>query len=147
MIAEIRTSIFELEARPASRPNLSAAFLNLVDQVLAESGVEPSVVIDGPLSDVVTPELGDDLLATTRELLTNVVRHSRATRVDIRVDVGAQTIALEVHDDGCGFAAGGEGAGHGLVNARARAETWGGDTVAENAAGGGACITWRVPRP
>ena len=147
VIAEIRTSIFDLEVRPAALPNLSAAILNLVDETLRYSGVEPNVTIEGPLSERVDPELGQDLLATTRELLTNVIRHAHATRVEVRVEVGADLV-LEIRDDGRGFArTSTRPGGRGLLNAKARANAWGGDTAVADHGTGGTSARWRVPLP
>ncbi len=147
VISEIRSSIFELEARPASRPNLSAAILNLVDDVLRNSGVEPFVAIEGPLTERVGPDLGEELLAATRELLTNVVRHAQATRATVRIEVGT-ALVLQVCDDGLGIdPARPTRSGHGLGNARVRAAAWGGDAEVVPAPGGGTVGTWRVPLP
>jgi len=145
VIAEIRTSIFDLEARPASRPNLSAAVLDLVDRVVRDSNVEPTVVIEGPLHERVAPELGEDLLATTRELLTNVVRHANARRVEVRIDV-TDDLLLEVHDDGIGISLEREPQrGHGIANACARASARGGHATVTAHHEGGTIATWRVP--
>jgi signal transduction histidine kinase len=38
-----------------------------------------------------------------QEILTNVARHSRATRVDIDLEIGAEHVALEVADNGVGI--------------------------------------------
>ena len=38
-----------------------------------------------------------------QEILTNVARHSRATRVDIELEVGAEHVALDVADNGVGI--------------------------------------------
>jgi signal transduction histidine kinase len=145
VIAEIRTSIFELEARPAARPNLSAAVLDLVDRVVRDSDVEPTVVIEGPLHARVAPDLGEDLLATSRELLTNVVRHAEASRVEVRIDV-TDDLVLEVRDDGVGISPEGESRqGHGIANASARASARGGCATVTAHPDGGTVATWRVP--
>lgn len=147
VIAEIRASIFDLEARPASRPNLSAAILDLVDRVMRDSNVEPTVAIEGPLHQRVAPELGEDLLATSRELLTNVVRHANAGRVEVRIDV-TDDLVLEVRDDGCGIPPdGGTRPGRGIANARARASARGGRATVVVHPQGGTIATWRVPLP
>jgi signal transduction histidine kinase len=147
VIAEIRTSIFDLEARPASRPNLSAAILNLVDRVVRDSDLEPTVAIEGPLHQRVAPELGEDLLATSRELLTNVVRHANARHVEVRIDV-TDDLVLEVRDDGCGILPDCETRpGRGIANARARASVRGGHATVVAHPEGGTIATWRVPLP
>jgi signal transduction histidine kinase len=146
VIAEIRSSIFDLETRPAGRPNLSAALLDLVDETLRNSGVEPNVTIEGPLSERVRADLGEDLLATTRELLSNVVRHAHASQVEVRIEVGSELV-LEVHDDGAGFAPAPGRSGHGLANAHARASAWSGASTVEGHTVVGTVAIWRVPLP
>lgn len=69
-----------------------------------------------------------DLLRLLQEALTNVLRHSRATRVDIVLHADAGRLRLRVRDDGCGLPpsltgpdARGATPGLGLRSMRARA--------------------------
>lgn len=55
----------------------------------------PNVTMEEPWSTVV--------FRITQESLTNVVRHAGATRVDISLSVDAETIHLQIRDDGCDF--------------------------------------------
>ena len=68
-------------------------------------GFEPTVLFEGAV-DTVTPEpVATDLLATLREALSNVARHSEASRVDVVVTVDADDgghLVLRVTDDGVG---------------------------------------------
>jgi signal transduction histidine kinase len=58
------------------------------------------------------------------EALTNVARHARATRCDIRLGVRDGSLVLEICDDGSGGAAPGKGTG--LASIRDRATELGG---------------------
>ncbi len=58
------------------------------------------------------------------EVLTNVARHARATRCDIRLGISDGSFEMEIHDDGSGGAAPGKGAG--LASIRDRATELGG---------------------
>jgi nitrate/nitrite-specific signal transduction histidine kinase len=144
-IAEIRNAIFGLEARPADRPNHSAALLALIDEVTQPAGLEPTVRIDGPLNSLLSPALGEELLTVAGEALVNVVRHAQARHVNVSVQVGARDLVLRVLDDGRGPRGGG-GAGHGLANLEARARRLGGScqlSVTDE----GTSLEWRVPLP
>ena len=58
------------------------------------------------------------------EVLTNVARHARATRCDIRLGISDGSFEMEISDDGSGGAAPGKGAG--LASIRDRATELGG---------------------
>nr|WP_051807112.1 histidine kinase [Streptomyces sp. NRRL F-2664] len=64
-----------------------------------------------------------------QEALTNVVKHARAERVQVRLHHGAREVAVTVTDDGRGPAVGGAGGGHGLIGIRERAAAHGGAAV------------------
>ncbi len=81
-----------------------------------------------------------------QEAMTNVVRHARARRctVDLQLDGGSGVLRLEVEDDGRGL---GErrGAGVGLHSMRERAEELGGTLVVEPAPAGGTVVRAELP--
>ena len=47
--------------------------------------------------------VGIMLYRSVRELLTNVIKHARATKVDVIIDAQDETLKLTVRDDGIGF--------------------------------------------
>jgi signal transduction histidine kinase len=49
------------------------------------------------------PDLALAIYRIAQEALTNVVKHARATRVQVRLALSAASVRLDVHDDGCGF--------------------------------------------
>jgi signal transduction histidine kinase len=61
-----------------------------------------------------------------QEALTNVVKHARATRVEVLVRFGPDHLELVVTDDGRGAGGGPPAGGHGLVGMRERAALFGG---------------------
>jgi signal transduction histidine kinase len=56
----------------------------------------------GPVDSAIESALADHLLATLRELLSNVTKHARATAVDIYLRVGVD-VSLAVIDNGVGI--------------------------------------------
>ena len=149
VIAEIRSTIFDLERRPTERPLLAASLLGVIDEIVRPAGIEPTIRIngriDGRASGPIEPSLGDDLLAVLRESLANVVRHAGADHVDVTVHAGDHLSVLVV-DDGCGPGTT-SGSGRGLGNLTARAQARGGTFSIEAADGGGTAVSWTVPLP
>ncbi|WP_418057727.1 sensor histidine kinase [Pimelobacter simplex] len=95
------------------------------------------------------PDLGHDVevvvYRVAQEALTNVVRHARATRVDLSLLRLGQEVVLEVADDGCGFGgATADREGTGLVGMRDRAALVGG-TVEVYSGERGTTVRLRVP--
>ena len=84
-----------------------------------------------------------DLLMAVKEALNNIVRHAEATEVEFRMSVDDQGLAIDITDNGKGFAGG--GAGHGLKNLPARLLKLGGTCVVESRVGGGTTVKIRLP--
>jgi signal transduction histidine kinase len=148
-IRQIRSSIFELAGTAATSPGLRANILALVRELRPVVGFDVSVSFEGPIETAVPEAVGEHLLFTIRETLTNVGRHAKASRASVLVRAGTSALTLEVVDDGRGIqAAGGGGTtagGLGLVNLRRRAEKLGGEVTIGEPDDGGTSIVWRVP--
>ncbi len=68
-------------------------------------GFEPSVVAEWPHLDAAVegdPTLADDLVAVTRELVSNVARHAGAEAVRIIFSASEDRVEVRVEDDGIG---------------------------------------------
>ncbi|MEU4693468.1 histidine kinase [Actinoplanes sp. NPDC023714] len=131
-----RTALAEVrEAVTGYRASDFAGELENARAVLADAGIAVRVREDGRPVD-------DAFRWVLREGVTNVLRHSRATRCDIIVGTGTLTIA----DDGVGGAgADFTGPGNGLRGLTERLSAAGGTLVAGPSAGGGWELTARIP--
>jgi signal transduction histidine kinase len=108
------------EEEPAS-PRAPAPTLSEVEALVGrvgEAGLPTTLTVTGERG-AVSP--GVDLAAyrIVQEALTNCLRHSAATRADVGISYGSDTVAVEVTDDGRGPARG-ETPGHGLDGMRER---------------------------
>ncbi|HTP13516.1 MAG TPA: ATP-binding protein, partial [Bacteroidota bacterium] len=72
-----------------------------------------------------------------KECLNNVVKHSRATEVTIRVDYGEGKFTMQIDDNGRGFTEEGITPGSGLQNLRARARLMNGEVTIDSKPGHG----------
>jgi len=143
-IREIRAVIFELSSSERGGSSCRARVLALVAEMASALGFEPKVRFDGPVDTIVGQELADHLLAALRELLSNVIRHAKATRVDVRIQAGLE-VTLTVEDDGVGVRPR-RRAGLGLANLAERARALGGTFSLEPDRARGVRAVWSVPR-
>jgi signal transduction histidine kinase len=87
------------------------------------------------------------LFRIAQEALTNVARHSHATRVTIELSQNNGRTNLKIVDNGRGFQSNGQTTrGLGLFGMRARAENAGGQLKLTASPGGGVSINASVPR-
>ncbi|HUP90814.1 MAG TPA: sensor histidine kinase [Solimonas sp.] len=97
------------------------------------------------------PDVETLVYRITQEALTNVMRHSEASEVEILLACGANTLRLQVRDDGCGFDAaelGGPdrvGVSAGVRGMRDRAELFGGRLEISSVAGQGTSVQLTLP--
>jgi signal transduction histidine kinase len=80
-----------------------------------------------------------------REILSNIVRHSEASIVQIQVDTNLNLIEVDVRDNGVGFTPN-IGSGRGLRNLASRARELGGDCTIESEPGRGTMVHWTANR-
>ncbi len=125
---QMREATFELHPAVLAGAGLTRALTQLADATAARSGIAVSAHIDEqPERDPTDPIL----FSVARELLSNVVRHSKATKATVTLEVDGLSRRLDVADDGVGMteqqATERLRAGHiGLASQRARIEAAGG---------------------
>lgn len=142
-IKDIRTAIFALgsgERKGAKR--FRDRVLDVVAEVTDSWVSPPRVTFAGPLDNVITDRLADDLVAVVRELLTNVAKHANARTVSLALDLGPTDIILTVTDDGIGIAE--PVSRSGLANIAERARLLGGECEVSTPSTGGTRVRWRA---
>jgi two-component system, NarL family, sensor histidine kinase DevS len=151
-IKDIRATIFALQARATDKPpGARARILAVVDEMSGPLGFAPSLRLSGPLDDLITGELSDQLLSALREALSNAARHARARRVDVTIDVGSDKqderryALLRVRDDGIGINDVKKRSG--LRNLAERARQFGGTMQVSAPPDGGTELEWKVALP
>jgi signal transduction histidine kinase len=145
---DLRRSIWDLRSRELEEFNLSNALSASGCQLGDGAGVKVKVETIGrvrPLPEVVE----ENLLRIGQEALTNIVKHSSATLAEIKLEFGAQTVVLEIKDNGKGFTPEncvGPNDGHfGLLGMKERARRFGGQLSLTSAPGNGTTIHVEIP--
>lgn len=148
-ISEIRTTIFSLHRQSEDGPqSLRGDIFAVIGEAARVLGFEPEITLVGPIDAVVPAHLNDDVLATLRESLSNVVRHAQADAVNVlvRVDMADKTLTIQVEDNGVGITPA-VNPGSGLRNTAARAAAAGGHATVARRQEPGTSFVWVVPLP
>jgi len=141
-IAQIRTVIFALSSRRAQdAPSIRHRMLDLASECGASMPKTPSVSFSGAVDLLVRDDLADDIIAVTREALTNIVKHAHAHNASVSLSTDGGQVVLEIMDDGVGLGASTRRSG--LANLESRATKRGGSFHISDDSGTRIC--WTVP--
>jgi PAS domain S-box-containing protein len=137
------------DLRPASLDHLGleAALRQFSRSAAAKFGLTVHFKARGFDSGRLPPAMETALYRVVQEAMTNVVRHARATQVDVLVERRDDRVVVMVEDDGVGFEPDRvERRDHfGLLGLRERAEALGGTLTLESAPGAGTTVVVEVP--
>lgn len=101
-----------------------------------------------PQPRALSPKVPFELVRISQEALSNVVKHSRATKVDIELAYKRQTLHFSVQDDGRGFIrthSNNRKCGFGLISMQERAERLGGKIIIDSKPGRGTRVAAVIP--
>ncbi len=116
----------------------------LVEELRA-AGLEVDARVEGK-AEPLPPALDLSAYRILQEATTNVLKHARARRVDIRVRYSETMLALDVRDDGAGDGSDpASSSGHGLIGMRERVALFGGQLRAGREPAGGFSVHARLP--
>ncbi len=147
-IRDIRNFIFGLRPQLEDGVDLVEGLASLADEFRVNTMVDVELHADREAHQVpLGPDRTLELLTISREALSNIARHARATRATIRLSGRPDGLDLEIADNGVGFDANApRSLGHqGLRNIRARAIGIGATPIVDSEVGAGTRIILRVP--
>lgn len=143
VVAQVRLSVQTLRTDVQASESLGAALNGLARHLGESSGIPIRVTVSERTARL-RPEIEAELLRIAQEAMTNAVRHSQATAIDVTCRVSAPAAEILVSDDGRGL---GEGRSdsYGLAIMRERAGLIDADLVIEAAEPHGTVVAVRVP--
>ncbi|HXD26546.1 MAG TPA: sensor histidine kinase [Propionibacteriaceae bacterium] len=145
---EVRSVVAALrDDEPPYRPSPSLTDLPDLIETVRITGLAVELKLPDDL-EAIPRQAGAAVYRITREALTNVVRHARASTASVQVDHHDGLVEVAIRDDGGGVGNGREphsGAGNGITGMRERAEALGGSLSAGPAQDGGFLVTARLP--
>jgi PAS domain S-box-containing protein len=144
VIREIRETIFDLNRPSGASQDVRQQVRATVAEAVERLGVVPQVTFRGPVEAAVSDRILSPLLAVLRESLLNIARHAHASHVEVVLMATAESVSLNVGDDGVGLPEE-VASGHGLPSMAERAAALRGDCVVSRRRPTGTLVQWRVP--
>lgn len=120
-----------------------------MEKFMRDTGIRVSLTASAKIDQSKTP-LRTALYRIALGALTNVARHSGASRVDVTIEVLEKLVVMTIKDDGKGFqvtkkAASRKKSRLGLISMRERAEMLGGTFQVESTTGGPTAVRVKIP--
>jgi signal transduction histidine kinase/ligand-binding sensor domain-containing protein len=143
-LADARQSIWALRSQDSGETTLPVRLRRMVESA-GGGELEARFSIFGAYRPL-PPGTEREILRMAQEAIHNVKKHAGAKHLSVQLEYGPQEIALEVRDDGQGFATDSTPApGHyGLTGMRERAATIGGTLEVTSEPGGGTVVRLRA---
>ncbi|HEX7418346.1 MAG TPA: GAF domain-containing sensor histidine kinase [Thermoanaerobaculia bacterium] len=145
--AEVREGIVGLRTLPDADQGVAEALRNYLNQWKEQSGISAELVVDDDMR--VPPSVELQLIRIVQEALTNVRKHSKASRASVSLVRDGQHLIVTVADDGVGFDPAAKTRAEfprfGLATMRERAETVGGTVSISSSRGSGTTVRFELP--
>ncbi|MEJ0089857.1 MAG: histidine kinase [Limisphaerales bacterium] len=126
---EVRQSVWDLRRLVQEQFDLASALLENARRITSTTSIHVDLKTKGEVCAL--PEIiEENFLRISHEALTNVIKHSGATSVNIQLEFESRQVTLTIHDNGRGFVqqdAAGPNEGHfGLLGISERVKRLGG---------------------
>ncbi len=150
LLAETRRLIMGLRPSVLDDLGLGPAIEWYAETVMVDRDAGVAVIVDAP-HERMPGHLEVALFRITQEALNNVAKHSRASKVSVRLRRDGEDVELSIEDDGVGFDVdaamerAAESGGVGLAGMQERVALLGGSMKIASEAGTGTVILVQVP--
>lgn len=142
IIAEVRRSVMSLRTSIGESESLGAAISSVARHVSESSGTPIHVTLDEH-SVRLRSEVEAELFRIAQEAMNNAIKHAKASRIDVHVQVHAPDALITVSDDGRGMQTG-RSDSHGLKIMRERAGLIGAELTILDPPQGGLAVQVRL---
>ena len=144
-LAEARRSVHALRPLVLAETNLCAALEKLMAKMTMDTNLRGEFKVKGD-PQALPQDWEENLLRIGQEVLTNALRHARASRLKMLLAFDSDAVRLELSDDGCGFDPAGRYDGFGLQSINERVESMDGQLTVRSAPEHGTEIFVLLPK-
>jgi signal transduction histidine kinase len=143
-LREARRSVQALRPQALEEKPLNEALRELIEKTTGGTTVRAEFTMRGQPREL-PAEWEANILRIGQEVLTNVLRHARASEFKVMLVFDRREIRVDLRDNGHGFDPGRRHEGFGLQGMRERVESMGGQISVQSAEGKGTVISIILP--
>lgn len=145
-LSEARRSVAALRPQPLEEGAVTDALRVLIRRLTDGVALDADFRVLG-VPRALPRDWEDNLFRIAQELVTNVLRHAKASRIAVTIAFTEEDVRLECADDGCGFDSSAKHEGFGVMGIRERIDAMGGRMKLTSSIGRGTEVSIRLPTP
>lgn len=146
---DVRRMAYQFHSSILDDLGLTAALTHMANEWSTSTGIK-MVIVQEEIADPLPRAIASCLYRIAQESLANVMKHAKASRVELELTCDGQEVTLSIHDAGVGFDLEEVQAHHlglGFVNMRERVRSVHGRLDIQSQPGRGTHITVQIPLP
>ena len=124
---------------------LSKAIDSLLEDISAINTIQAELAADSFFEEDIKYDFKLSIFRIVQEQMNNIIKHSKATQVQIELVRNSQLIFLKISDNGIGFNVNQQRKGIGLYNIASRADVYNGMVDIQSASGTGTVLLIKYP--
>lgn len=137
--------VWAVDPKHDNLEDLAEHMVSFAQEHLSLAGIRCEIEVPTAVPHLsLSPKWRHQVLMVFKEAVQNAVKHSKANRVRVRMEMRGSNVHLEIEDDGKGLCEDGR-RGHGLENMRERIESMSGEISIESGPGPGTRVRFSVP--
>jgi len=140
---DVRSISYNLNPPQLERLGLTKAIKSIVNRISHSTDIEFSVTVED-IDKLLSQELEINVFRILQECFNNILKHSKATRSDLRIFKNKESITILVSDNGIGFS-NEQRYGLGLKGITERIKLYKGILTIESEAGHGTTVNINIP--
>jgi len=142
---DTRSMAYNLRPPILSAMGLTVAIQVLVEKMRDSSKLKIALKMDESVDGVVPKELDINIYRILQESFNNVVKHSKATKIYLKIIRKAQSLEILFQDNGIGFNQNAGVNGQGIIGIKERVALLGGTINITSETGAGTQILIQIP--
>ncbi|XDD50995.1 ATP-binding protein [Leptospira sp. WS92.C1] len=143
---ELRDIYTNLHPSTLREIGLEAAIRSLSSDLFAPMEIEADLELN--LKPNLRPQIANQVFRIVQEIFQNVIKHSQAKKIHLKIQIKGKQLSLDAKDNGIGFQerkVRARSSGFGLENIRRRVEDLNGKFKIESSTGNGTKFMIRIP--
>ncbi len=143
---EVRTISHNLTPAEFELTSITDIVKDYVNQISEHSKTEFSLIANSNSDwSKIDEKLQVNIYRIVQELINNVIKHAKATKVEVKLSISDAEVVIEVVDNGKGFDVKASADGIGVRNMKTRIAKFGGTIVFNSVVGKGTSVLLKMP--